>query len=107
MKQAIGVKLCGAQLVGHIVFQARHDIALEDLEHSRIDRLAHHEKRLAVHGIDPIVRGRAQAQPLARDIVLGQLPGSAVVNPNVAVNIEDRRLLGRRHHPLLAKPCAP
>ena len=41
MKEAISVQLFGAWLVRHILFKAGNDIAFEDLQHSRINGLAH------------------------------------------------------------------
>ena len=107
VKQRIGVKLIGARLVRHILFKTGNDVAFEDLQQSGIDRLTHHEKRLAVHRIDPIVGGGAQAQALARHIMLRQLLGGAVVDANVAVDIEDGGLVRSLIHPFLAQFSAP
>jgi hypothetical protein len=44
---------------------------------------------------------------LARDIVLRQLFGPAVVNANMAIDIEDGGLVRPLHHPFFAKLGAP
>src|SRR5580698_3579702 len=64
MKVRIGVELFGAGLVRHILLETRNDVVFEDLQHSRIDRLADHKERLAIHSVDPVIRRRTQAQAL-------------------------------------------
>src|ERR1700683_2906082 len=65
MKLMIVVELFGTGLVRHILFKTRNDIVFEDLQHSRIDRLAHHKKRLAIHARECRVLGYSLA---ARDV---------------------------------------
>jgi len=71
VQQGIGLELFAARLVRHVLLENRNDVAVHGSQHSRIDRLAHHEERLAVHGVDPVVGGGTQAQPLAGDVVFG------------------------------------
>ena len=71
MKARIVIELLLAGLVRHIRFEPRNQLVFHDLQQSRIDGLADDEERLTVHRVHPIVRRRAQAQSLSRDIVFG------------------------------------
>ena len=75
MQLRIALQLRGRGLVGNLLFQARHNLVLQHLEHSGIDGLVEHKERLAIHGIDPVVGGGFTARltlmsvtPKAREI---------------------------------------
>ena len=107
MQLRIGRQLLGRGLVGDFLFQARHNLVLQHLEHPRIDGLVEQKERLAIHGVDPVVDGGAQAQLLARHIVTRQRRLMAVVYPHVAIDVQHRRLVGIRPHPLGAQFGTP
>ena len=71
MQARISGKLFSVWLVRHILLEHREDVVLDRLQHARIDWLADHKERLAVHCIDPVVGCGTQAQTLAGNIVLG------------------------------------
>jgi hypothetical protein len=107
VQKGIRLKLGGSGLIRDVLFKTRNDVVRQSLQNTWVDSLADYEERLALHRIDPIVSGRAQAQALARDIVFGQFLGSAVVNPHMAIDVENGRLFRRLRHPLFAKLCTP
>ena len=107
MQLPIGLQLLGRGLVGDLLLQARHNLVLQDLEHPGIHCLVEHKERLAIHGIDPVVGGGAQAQLLARHIVARQRGLMAVVHPYMAIDVQHRRLLGVLTHPVSTQLRAP
>ena len=52
------------------------------------------EEGLPIHGIDPVVGARAQAQPLPGHIVTRQLGLIAVIHAHMAIDVEGAGLLG-------------
>lgn len=57
MEQRIGGQFLRGGLSRHVPFEARDDLVFQDLQEPRIDGLTHHEERLAVHRVDPVVGG--------------------------------------------------
>lgn len=69
MAQRFGREHLGARLVRDVTFQARQDLAFENLDQARIDGLRDPKEGLPIDRVDPVISGRTLAQSLARDIV--------------------------------------
>ena len=95
------------RLAGHVLQQARQDVLFENLDQARVGRHVDGEERLAVHRVDPVVHRRPQAQLLPRHVMAGELGLVAVVDPHMAVDVEDAGLFRGRRHPLAAQFGAP
>ena len=96
----IGRQFLGGRLTWHILEQSRHDVALEGLEHAVVDRPFHDEKRLADGIIHPIVRGAAQAQPLASHVTSRQLGLLSVIESHVPIYVQRPGQIGSGLQPL-------
>jgi hypothetical protein len=107
MQQRLRCQGLGAVLGRDIVLQAGHDLAFDDFDQTRINRLVDPEERLAIHRVDPVVGRGSQAQPLPCHLVPWQAGLLSVINPDVPVDVEDARLFWCRLHPAPTQPGAP
>ena len=84
-----------------------NDVVLDGGDQSRIDLLVDVEKRLTIHGIDPVVHRRSQTQPFPRHVMTRQRRFLSVINAHVpiAVVIHVRTVLTR--HPFFGQLRIP
>ena len=82
-------------------------LLLDDLDQPRVDHLIDDEEGLPVHGVDPVVGGGAQAQPLAGHVVAREPGLAAVVDAHMPVDVEHTSLLRGGGHPALAQRRTP
>src|SRR5204863_9668473 len=82
-----------------------NNVVLDRGDQSWIDLLVDVQKRLAIHGIDPVIHRRSQTQPFPRHVMTREWRFLSVINAHVpiAVVIHVRAVLTR--HPFLAN-CA-
>ena len=88
---------------GRVGFQPGHQIAAQRRQQPRVHLFVDKHEGLPVHGIDPIIRGGAQTQPLARYVVTRQRRQVSVVDAHVAVDIENHFALALSGDPLLGQ----
>ena len=88
-----------------------HDLGAQDFDHAGVDYLVDFENGGAVALVDPVVSGGTQAQPLAGDVVFGQLGFAAVVDAHVTVDQVEQPtgavLKAFGLHPVFGQLCGP
>lgn len=80
---------------------------LNHFDHTRINRLIHHKKRVTFLCIDPIVCGGSEAPFLTGDMMPGSFGLIPIIDPYVTINIKHTSKRRRRLHPLLTQRFTP